>query len=95
MIKSILMLWILVGIGIVLYGVHKKKQYGYITPLTFGTLIIIVVSPIIWPITLMQILNLIRQEERAINDVIKNNPKYSRDMFLKGGQIWRDMRRGK
>lgn len=95
MIKIIVILWILVGIGVVLYGIHKKKKYGYICPATTSVLIIIVASIIIWPLTIVMILNFIKREEQIINEVIKDNPKYTRDMLIKGGEIWRDMRKGK
>jgi len=95
MMKFVLILWILVGIGIVRYSIHKKREYGYISPVTIGTSILIVVSIIIWPITLVNILNFIKREEKIIDDVITENPKYTRDMLIKGGKIWRDMRNGK
>ena len=95
MVKFVLILWILVGIRIVRYSIHKKREYGYISPVTIGTSILIVVSIIIWPITLVNILNFIKREEKIINDVITENPKYTRDMLIKGGKIWCDMRKRK
>jgi hypothetical protein len=85
----------IIGSGVVLYGVHKKKQYGYITPSIISTWIIIPLSIIIWPLTIVHILSFVKREEQIISEVIKDNPKYTRDMLLSGAKIWHDLRGGK
>ena len=95
MITIIMMLWILVGIGVVFYGIQKKKQYGYISPATMGTLTIILVSVIIWPLAIVNIVTFVKREEQIIKEVIRDNPKYTRDILIKGAKIWRDMRKRK
>lgn len=90
-----IMLWILVGIGVVLYGIQKKKQYGYISHGTIGTLIIVLVSIVIWPLTILNIVHFVKRQEQVIKQVIRENPKYTRDIIVKGVKIWRDMRKTK
>ena len=95
MMTIIIMLWIFIGILVVLYGIQKKKQYGYISPSTIGNFIIILVSVIIWPLSIINIINFVRREEQIIKKVIMDNQKYTRDTIIKGAKIWRDMRKRK
>ena len=95
MITIIIILWIFIGILVVLYGIHKKKQYGYISTATITTFIIILVSVIIWPLSIINIVYFIRREEEIIKKVIMDNPKYTRNTIIKGAEIWRDMRKTK
>lgn len=91
----ILLIWILIGIAVVIYGIKMKSKYGYISQYNIATLIIMVVSVIVWPYALGSIIKLIRRDEAIINEVIKNNPKYTRDDLLRGAEILNNIRLGK
>ncbi len=57
MIKLFFIIWVLIGVVVVIYGIIQKKKYAYRSPATFENLIIIIVCIIIWPISLNLILN--------------------------------------
>jgi hypothetical protein len=89
MLKFALIIWMLVGIAIITYGIHKKKEYRYIDRFTMSTTVIMIISVIIWPLTLVNTMQLIKREEQIINEVTKKSPKYTRDMIIEGAKIWR------
>jgi hypothetical protein len=93
--KLILLIWVLVGIGVVVYGIKVKSKYGYMSQFNIITLIIMAVSAIVWPYTLVSIIKLIKRDEAIINEVIKENPKYTREDLLRGAEILNDIRLGK
>lgn len=90
-----LLLWILLGTGVVCFGILKRRTYGYITALTVGNWLVIAISIIIWPVSLVIILKFIKKEEQIMSEVIKEHPKYTRDMLIRGGRIWRNTLRGR
>jgi len=92
MTKIIICIWILIGIGVVVYGIKMKKLYGYISQFNITNLIIMIVSVIVWPYTLLSIIKLHKRDEAIINKVLKENPKYTRENLLRGAKIWNDMR---
>lgn len=90
-----MLIWVLVGIGVVVYGIKVKSKYGYMSQFNIITLIIMAVSAIVWPYTLVSIIKLIKRDEAIINEVIKENPKYTREDLLRGAEILNDIRLGK
>lgn len=93
--KLIMLVWMLVGIAVVIYGIKVKARYGYLSEYTITNLIVMIISAIVWPYTVTSIIRLIRRDEAIIKEVIKENPKYTRDNLLRGAEILNEIRSGK
>jgi hypothetical protein len=87
MVTIVLIIWLLVGIGVIIFGIKKKKKYGYRSRFHIGSLVIMVVAAFIWPLVIILIIKFIKEQEAAINKVLKENPKYTREGILRGGKI--------
>jgi len=86
MIRLGIRLWVLGGLGVVVYGISQKRKYGYSDQFNLANLMKVILGIVIWPLTLLLIMRFIKSQEEAISRAIAEDPRLTRESILKGGR---------
>lgn len=90
-----ILLWVLSGIVVVVYGIRVKEKYGFGSQFNLANLMIVVLGIIIWPHTLLMIIQNVKNQEEAIARAIAEDPRLTHESIFKGVRILREMKKGR
>ena len=90
MVTVVVAIWVLLGAGVVLWGIKTKNKYGFRTHWNISALTVAAVSAVIWPLPPIMITRFAKEQEAAIREVLQQQPKYTREGILRGPKVWRD-----
>jgi len=95
MIRLGILIWVLSGIAVVVYGIAIKRKYGYSSQFNLANLMIVILGIIIWPCTILMIIQNVKNQEEAIARAIAEDSKLTREDIFKGEKILREMKKGR